>query len=313
VPAPTHLGFLSAANAADVSGLMRQLQRDGGMPELVGSEVVRGEPTEHYRFRFAARAVPEQLVAMGQMRKPTASTIDVWADVAHRLRRIMQRADGSSDHYEAEYFDFGTPVAIEAPPADEVRIEDFSRVTGDWSLAQAGRTGDVSWRVYRAPSADGECFAHEADPPGLFDGLAPKERGRSVDVCSPDGPPLPDGVPFAGDDLNVTATPLANGMALLFGGVGTDVTQLTLHEAGGRTQVVVPHDGTFAVPLTANEVVDTIVPEVPDQDVTCRLDASYLGYACSGTSGPQVPPMSGFPTAPPAPAVVPTTPDPTAP
>jgi hypothetical protein len=37
--------------------------------------------------------------------------------------------------------------------------------------------------------------------------------------------------------------------------------------------------------LTANEVVDTIVPEVPDQDVTCRLDASYLGYACSGTSG----------------------------
>jgi hypothetical protein len=285
----------------DVTALLRNLER-AGEGEQVGTDEVRGVPTDHYRFELQARELPKQVTAMGLVHSEDA-TVDVWADAEHRLRRYSESSQESSDRYEIEFFDFGAPVTIEAPPADQVSVEESPRLTGDWKLAQRGRDGDVEWQVFLASSDSGACLAHEADPPGPFDAVEHDEqRGRTVDTCAYDeeSEELEGFEDFAGDGLETTATELANGKVLLYGSVSTETEGLVLQFAGGRTERLVPENRTFAIVLSADEVVDEIEPIAPDQEVHCSLEG-FGGYNCSGTIGPQDAPFSIPPIPPPPP------------
>jgi hypothetical protein len=128
----------TVANVADVSGLLAQLEHYAGRGEHLDGESVRGTPTTHYRFTFRPRSMPAQLVAMQESDAPHVSTIDVWADAQQRLRRYVRSSEGSSDLFSIEYFDFGAPVAIAAPPADQVTIEDLFPVSGNWQTVARG-------------------------------------------------------------------------------------------------------------------------------------------------------------------------------
>jgi hypothetical protein len=323
---PTPLD-VSPESAGDVSKLFSQLEHFGGPGEQVGTEAVRGVETTHYRYSIPAYPIPAQLVAMGSFSAPAPVTYDIWVDAQQRMRRLVRGSD-PQNHLEIEYFDFGAPVTIAAPPADQVRVENIWQVSGDWDLAAQGRAGDaVDWKLYRAPEADGgTCFAHEAKPPGLLDGLLPQRRGRSVDACetpAPDDPVDPTGqIPSRWPLLSPSGVLLAHDMVLLFGTVDPSTRGLTMHLDDGHVLHVVPTGGLFTVALDAHQVVRTIAPDIPGHDIVCTLprpnSQPSIGYSCEDRSPirPQPPSLgdvSGLPSGVPPPEVpspeVPTPPE----
>lgn len=106
--------------------------------EEVGEEDVRGTTTTHYRTRLDFRKLLDALPA--DRRPPAGSDaeknlasmtdvpVDVWLDEDDRPRRQRMTFDlpgegaaaGGSMTITVEAFDFGTPVVIELPPADQV-------------------------------------------------------------------------------------------------------------------------------------------------------------------------------------------------
>ena len=78
---------------------------------------------------------------------------ELWIDAQHRLRRMRSSfsVGGAEVQHDVEFFDFGVPVSIEAPPADQVTVDHSMEPTGPWVLVQHGDAGDIAWRVLRAP------------------------------------------------------------------------------------------------------------------------------------------------------------------
>ena len=138
----TSNALLSTAAIGDVSGLVARLERAGGVGQEIGSDDVRGEPTVHYRYTFPAVTPPRQVATMGDG-GTRDSVYDLWADGQHRLRRfrMMLGPSDASEIVETEFFDFGVPVSIEAPPADQVEVNNPDEPTGPWEVVQQGRAG----------------------------------------------------------------------------------------------------------------------------------------------------------------------------
>jgi hypothetical protein len=118
------------ANPADALEFLRAVS---GNVETVGPDTTRGEPTTHYRAQIDPAKITPTLAGridaadLGQ----TVPT-DVWVDAAGRLRKLTLAAPsevgaGAAQGSSAgpmtvtfELWDFGTEVAVTAPPADQV-------------------------------------------------------------------------------------------------------------------------------------------------------------------------------------------------
>lgn len=120
-------GLPSGTNPLDSFEQLRAVDTE---IEEVGEEDVRGTRTTHYRTRIDMQKVletmpperrppsTEQLAALGDV------PVDVWLDDEDRPRRQLMTFDLPGDTgtmtIVVETFDFGTPVVIEVPPADQV-------------------------------------------------------------------------------------------------------------------------------------------------------------------------------------------------
>jgi hypothetical protein len=91
--------------------------------ERLGTEDRRGVSTTRYRLtlnpakeRAMSKSIPTE--KLDQM----DPTIEVWIDAAGRLRqlRIAGTDHGDKATINSEFYDFGVPVHIQAPPADQV-------------------------------------------------------------------------------------------------------------------------------------------------------------------------------------------------
>ncbi len=266
-------------DAGDATKLLSSLERGGWENERIGTEEVRGDTTEHYRFSLEGPPAPPKQLQQFSVGKAGGRVLEVWVDAQDRLRRLSESFQGSrySSKFEIEFFDFGVPVTIEEPPADEVAIDDSNEPTSDWLVVQHGRAGDVDWAVYRATTKSGVCFSHSSATLGRS---SSPEHERSREMCSIQTLTPPTGTPIRIEDLNTHAVALPNGMALLYGAVNPAIERLTLHISGGRTEHAVPADGTFAIPLDNDEVVDEIVLQTADQKIRCPTVKSYPDYAC---------------------------------
>lgn len=101
----------------------------------VGTETLRGVETTHYRATIdLAKALADAPAgardgARDLLERAGTPTIpvDVWLDAQDRVRKYTMQVDGSSFGAESssvavtyEFYDFGAPVDVSAPPADEV-------------------------------------------------------------------------------------------------------------------------------------------------------------------------------------------------
>lgn len=119
-------GMPSSTNPLDS---FEQLRAVDSPIEEVGEEDVRGTWTTHYRTRLdmakVLAAMPdEQRAASAALAEMADVPVDVWLDDEDRPRRqrMLFTVPGGAGTVTMtiEAFDFGTPVDIELPPADQV-------------------------------------------------------------------------------------------------------------------------------------------------------------------------------------------------
>ncbi len=194
---------------SDLGPVFGLLTRKGMQAEPAGSEVVRGVATDRYHLSMPAHASPKQLVAMGEDTGNPSVTFDLWIDPDHRIRRIG--VPGSGD-FTLELYDFGAPVSIVAPPAEQVgEVSVGQDLTGPWQLVGED-AGSAPWKVWIAPAQGGECFSVEVDDaahPAPSDGGEHTPNGcssRGSSMMGPDGtvttpPTTPAGLSVQGSAL----------------------------------------------------------------------------------------------------------------
>lgn len=136
------LGSLIQSQNADPTSGLQYLRGLTGTPVTVGKEKVRGVVTTHYRgavdVRKAADALPpEQQATMKQITEQfgiATFPVDAWVDNDGRIRRVHFSFDYSSAkgtatvpasalpksaEFTIELYNFGTPVSVSIPPADQ--------------------------------------------------------------------------------------------------------------------------------------------------------------------------------------------------
>ncbi len=141
-------GTLSQAQSGDPGQALNYLTGTSGTVTRVGDEDVRATPTTHYktvvdlnkaadRSPGSAQAIKATVKLLGTSKLPT----DVWIDAQGRLRQLRYTADltrskatstsvgvPSSLTVTLNLFDFGVPVQVAVPPADQV--VDLNTITG---------------------------------------------------------------------------------------------------------------------------------------------------------------------------------------
>jgi len=132
----SQLGSFAGTDARDVFGLLKAVS---GSIESVGSEEIRGVETSHYRatidFAKLEQLVPKEqrqsLGGLDQSAKQAGLTelpLDVWIDADQRVRKLSIDLDAKQPGADAsvkaslvvELYDYGTPLDVELPPADQV-------------------------------------------------------------------------------------------------------------------------------------------------------------------------------------------------
>jgi hypothetical protein len=119
---------------------MLQSLRGAGSVREVGTEDIDGTPTTHYHAEIdlqkAIEKVPAQyrdLAEKGMKMLGGSFPIDVWIDhdgLPRRFQMDIEVPGGKGSVSERiDFTDYGAPVTIEAPPADQVQsMGDFQRV-----------------------------------------------------------------------------------------------------------------------------------------------------------------------------------------
>jgi hypothetical protein len=125
---------MSAGQSGDPSQMLEYLRGVTDDVKEVGTEQIRGVETTHYHattsLQKALERVPEaqrkNLEAMVQNLGDTTIPIDVWVDGDGRVARVATQyslnINGQSigADMQFDYFDYGTPIDVKAPPADQV-------------------------------------------------------------------------------------------------------------------------------------------------------------------------------------------------
>lgn len=129
-------GSFAGADPRDIFGYLKAVS---GKIDAVGSEQIRGVETSHYRAAIDVRKLeqlvpPEQRAGLGSIDQAftqaglSAIPIDVWIDAERRLRKLVMdvtaTAPGAggtgSARLELEVYDYGVPLELALPPADQV-------------------------------------------------------------------------------------------------------------------------------------------------------------------------------------------------
>jgi hypothetical protein len=123
-------GAVSSESSNPVDGLDALRSVSSDVTE-VGSETLRGVETTHYRATIdVAKALADAPAGARDLLDRAATPtipVEVWLDAQGRVRKYTMQVDGTSVGTEGstvavtyEFFDFGAPVDVGAPPADEV-------------------------------------------------------------------------------------------------------------------------------------------------------------------------------------------------
>ncbi len=138
-----------AQGSGNPSDALAYLRGAGTATEEIGTETLRGEETTHYRTTIDAEAMiegadesaREEARKLAEILGDQSIPADVWLDEEGRMRKMSYSVDpskmklsepipdemaGARLEFTFELYDFGTPVDVTIPPADQTT--DFSQV-----------------------------------------------------------------------------------------------------------------------------------------------------------------------------------------
>lgn len=180
----------------DPRAILRDLQDAAAEVSVVGTERVRDVDTTHYHF-----VVDAKKAALSPADGSATAPVDVWIDEDGLVRRLRVSDDPSADapgRYAVEFFDFGAPLDIEPPPADEIA----DATDGDTGLSIATRCTGTGPRpigldafaeaIYTSGWAD--AAAPAAGPYSCDDTQLTLELGKAVTCSLHDKPVAGDAV-----------------------------------------------------------------------------------------------------------------------
>jgi hypothetical protein len=116
--------FMPGATGMRPDRLLKDLIKASNKVEKLGSEDIRGVTTTHYR----AHLDKSKLGIDGKQNEP--GVVEAWIDEQGLPRRVRVPYGGETDPVAvADLFDFGVPVDVKAPPADDILTEEaFSKL-----------------------------------------------------------------------------------------------------------------------------------------------------------------------------------------
>jgi hypothetical protein len=130
--------FMPGARGMSPDRLLKDLIKSSTKVETLGSEEIRGVSATHYR----AHLDETKLGIDGDAEKPVV--VDVWIDEEGLPRRIRVPAGAGDLVVVFDLFDFGVPVSIHAPPANEVVSEDKFGELMEKECADAGKDPEAA-------------------------------------------------------------------------------------------------------------------------------------------------------------------------
>ena len=121
---------------SDPTELLTALRNVAGDIEDLGSDEIRGVTATHYRMYVDSRELEEALPDDEAAELDAVEImvpVDFWVDTEDRLRKVsmsltdpemLEDAEITGLTVDFELFDFGQPMGIEPPPADQILTED---------------------------------------------------------------------------------------------------------------------------------------------------------------------------------------------
>ena len=150
------MGGLMQGGTSDPSQMLEFLRGVADI-DVVGDEEIRGASATHYKGTLDFDKIIEEAPAetrkvleasidqMSEMVGSPTIPVDVWIDDEGRVVRMKEsfelsegEADGTTMNMTIDFFDFGTPVEIEIPPASQ--ISDFQDVMGQMGTSSGSKT-----------------------------------------------------------------------------------------------------------------------------------------------------------------------------
>jgi hypothetical protein len=132
----SQFGSVVGTDPRDAFGFLKAIS---GPIETVGSEKIRGVETSHYRAtvdtakleNLVPAAQRQGLGGLDQAAKQAGVTevpVDIWIDAKERVAKLAIDLDAKQPGSEAaikgslviEFYDYGAPLDVELPPADQV-------------------------------------------------------------------------------------------------------------------------------------------------------------------------------------------------
>ena len=157
-----NLGQLQTIGQSDPSAFLDYL---GGVASLqrVGTETVRGTETTHYKAEIdfdkvlanapadAKAGLKATIDQLAQQTGKRSVPVDVWVGNDGLVRKIMLSypavagSTGSPSTVTVELYDFGTPVNVTVPPADQVT--DFAQIAALAGMGSSSTSGSATATV----------------------------------------------------------------------------------------------------------------------------------------------------------------------
>jgi hypothetical protein len=124
-------------SSLDPSAMLQQLSNAVSGGTYVGTETIDGTDTDHYRLSLDPKSIASALPSLsaGSGGTPGSETVDVWFDGEGRYKRMKMEAAGET--VTETFADWGKPVTVKAPPANQV--QDMTSMLGGGALS--GATG----------------------------------------------------------------------------------------------------------------------------------------------------------------------------
>jgi hypothetical protein len=110
--------FVPGPGGTSPDRLLEMLIKSSRKVEILGKDEIRGVPAAHYRAHLDEKKFGEE-----GLFSPADLIIDAWIDDDRLVRRVHAPYD-QDVFVRVDLFDFGVPVEVEAPPADEIVDDD---------------------------------------------------------------------------------------------------------------------------------------------------------------------------------------------
>jgi hypothetical protein len=269
--------------------VLADIAESGGTLDRAGTEVVRDVSTTRWSVMLGRpehRDVPDGCDQQSSEDDSSRreSRYEVWVDEEGRARRIrFESRDAETDTtyvQTTDFFDFGAPVDVEAPPDDEVvdQTLDYVRMSrgfgtaSNWDAVASGDT-PVSWKLWYAKTNTGtRCYDAvvaetdrvPGDPPYVeVDPQTPKRDGRPA-AC------------LVFDPVVVVVDESDGFQREIVGGVD-DGYDVAIHFSDGSTAEpdVEGDERVFSWAGSGEISVTKIVATHDDSFFECSLDESY--------------------------------------